>query len=85
MGERCYRNLEEVSDRLDIVNIFPRVSNISHIVEEAIRIGARVIWMQDGIMHPEAAEKPREHGLKVIMDRCIRVEYIRNFVKVCCP
>jgi predicted CoA-binding protein len=71
LGRRCYRTLAEVPGPVDIVDIFRRPEHVPPIVEEAIRIGARVVWMQDGVVHEEAAARARAAGLTVVMDRCM--------------
>ncbi len=70
-GIRFYPDLASVPGPIDIVDIFRRVEAIPAIVDEAIRIGAKVIWMQDGLAHNAAAEKARAAGLSVVMSRCM--------------
>src|SRR5262245_3160039 len=70
-GLRFYPDLASVPPPVDIVDIFRRVQHIPAIVDEAIRIGARVIWMQLGLVHNAAADKARAAGLRVVMNRCI--------------
>jgi predicted CoA-binding protein len=77
LGERCYRSLSEVTEPVDIVNIFRRPEHVPAIVEEAIRAGVRAVWMQEGVIHEEAAARAREAGLIVVMDRCILKEHRR--------
>jgi uncharacterized protein len=77
LGSRCYTNLSDIPDAIDIVDIFRRPEHIPPIAEEAVKIGAKVIWMQLGIRNEEAAETARRAGLQVIMDRCIKVEHMR--------
>jgi predicted CoA-binding protein len=71
LGERSYPRLEDVPERIDIVNIFRRSQFVRLIVESAIRIGARAIWMQEGVIDEDAARIARQAGLFVVMDRCI--------------
>ena len=71
LGEKCYPDLDSVPDPVDIVNIFRRSEFVPDIVEAAIRIGARAVWMQEGVVHPEAAARAAAAGLTVVMDRCI--------------
>lgn len=71
LGERCYASLLEVGEPIDIVDIFRRPEAVPEIVDQAIAIGARAVWMQDGVVHEEAAERARRAGLIVVMDRCI--------------
>jgi uncharacterized protein len=78
LGEKSYARLEDVPERVDIVDIFRRSEFVPDIVELAIHIGARAIWMQEGVIHPEAAERARRAGLWVIMDACISKEHARR-------
>lgn len=71
LGERCYASLLEVGEPIDIVDIFRRPEAVPEIVDQAIAIGAKAVWMQEGVAHEEAAEKARRAGLIVVMDRCI--------------
>ncbi len=71
LGEKAYATLDEIPEPVDIVDIFRRSEFIPDIVEAAIRIGAKCVWMQEGIIHEEAAKKARAAGLEVVMDRCI--------------
>ena len=68
LGEKCYPDLPSVPDPIDMVNIFRRSELVMPVVEQAIEVGARYIWMQDGVINEEAAEKAREAGIPVIMD-----------------
>ena len=77
LGEKAYPNLEAVPEKVDIVDIFRRSEFVSEIVDAAIRIGARAVWMQEGVVHEAAAEKARAAGLTVIMDRCILKDHRR--------
>jgi predicted CoA-binding protein len=77
LGEKAYRSLDEVAGPVDIVNIFRRSEFVPDIVEAAIRKGARAVWMQEGVVHEEAAERARKAGLFVVMDRCILKEHRR--------
>ena len=71
LGEKSYARLKDVPERVDIVDIFRRVEHVPEIVESAIRIGARAVWMQEGVRHGEAAERGRRAGLFVVEDLCI--------------
>lgn len=75
LGEKSYPNLEAVPEPVDIVNVFRRSEFVPPIVESAIRIGARAVWMQEGVVHEAAAGKARQAGLFVVMDRCILKEH----------
>jgi predicted CoA-binding protein len=78
IGEKSYARLEDIPERVDIVDIFRRSEFVPEIVESAIRIGARAVWMQEGVMHPEAAESARRAGLFVIMNTCLANEHARK-------
>lgn len=71
LGEKAYASLEEIPFPVDIVNVFRQPRFAPEIVESAIRIGAKAVWMQDGVVHEGAAERARGAGLEVAMDRCI--------------
>lgn len=75
LGEKCYPDLESVPGKIEIVNIFRDPQYVGPVVDAAIRIGAKVIWMQEGVVHEEAADKARQAGLEVVMDRCILKEH----------
>jgi uncharacterized protein len=75
LGEKSYARLEDVPEKIEIVDIFRRAEEVSPAVESAIRVGAKVVWMQLGIENAEAAEKARAAGLVVIEDACIHVEH----------
>jgi len=77
LGETCYADLDAVPDQIDIVDIFRRSEFVPEIVEAAIRKGARVISMQEGVVHEEAARRAEAAGLIVIMDRCILKDHRR--------
>ncbi len=80
LGLKCYRNLDEVPEAPEVVVIFRRPEFVAEVVEAAIRRGAKVIWMQEGIVHEDAAQRARDAGLEVIMDRCILKEHAKRFV-----
>jgi hypothetical protein len=77
LGEKSYASLAEIPEKVDIVDIFRRSEFVPEIVDEAIRIGARWIWMQEGVIHEDAAAKARAAGLVVVMDRCILKDHRR--------
>lgn len=72
LGEKAYPDLASVPEPIEIVDVFRRPEFVPEIVEEAIAAGAKVIWLQQGIRHDEAAEKARAAGLEVVQDACIR-------------
>ncbi len=79
LGQKCYADLRDIPTPVDVVDLFQRVERIPPFVDQAIEIGARVVWMQLDIVHEEAAQKARAAGLEVIMDRCMKIEYARLF------
>jgi hypothetical protein len=78
LGEPSYADLEEVPQKIEIVNIFRRAEDIPPVIEAAIRVGAKVVWMQQGIANEPAAAKAQAAGLTVIMDACIFIEHKRR-------
>ena len=78
LGERAYPRLEDVAEKIDIVDIFRRSEFVPEIVDAAIRIGARAIWMQEGVEDEHSAERARRAGLFVIMDNCIAKEIYKR-------
>lgn len=79
LGQRCYPDLMAVPGRIDVVDIFRKAEEVPALVEQAIAIKARVVWMQLGVVHEEAAARARAAGLEVVMDRCMKIEYARLF------
>jgi predicted CoA-binding protein len=75
LGEPCYPVLASVPTSIDVVDIFRRSDEVPPIVEEAIRIGAKAVWMQEGIINKEAANRARGAGLMVVMDKCMLKEH----------
>jgi uncharacterized protein len=71
LGEKAYPTLSDVREKIDIVNVFRRSGFVAEVVEEAIRLKLPAIWMQEGVVHEEAAAKARAAGIFVVMDRCI--------------
>jgi len=76
-GEKAYPSLLEIPDKVDVVQIFRKPEDVPPIVEDAIKIGAKVVWMQEGIVNEEAARMAREAGLQVVMDACMRATHRR--------
>ena len=77
LGEKAYASLADVPEPIDVVQIFRRSDQVGPIVDEAIRVGAKAIWMQIGIVDEEAAARARAAGLDVVMGQCMRVQHIR--------
>jgi len=75
LGEKSYARLEDVPEPIDVVNVFRRPQFVPEIVESAIRIGAKAIWLQEGVIHEAAARRAQQAGLDVVMDRCILKEH----------
>jgi uncharacterized protein len=77
LGETCYPDLDAVPDPVDIVDIFRRSEFVPAVVEAAIRKGVKLIWMQESVSHPEAAQLAEAAGIAVVMDRCILKDHRR--------
>jgi uncharacterized protein len=77
LGEKVYADLAEIPDKIDMVDIFRRAEAVPAIVDQAIKQGAKVVWMQLGVRHDAAAAKAEAGGLKVVMNRCPKIEYSR--------
>ena len=75
LGERAYAKLEDVPEKIDVVDVFRRPEFVPEIVESAIRVGAKAVWMQQGVVNEPAAERARQAGLAVVMDRCMLKEH----------
>ena len=75
LGEEPYATVEEIPERVDIVNVFRRSEKVVPTAEDAVAAGAKVLWMQSGVINEEAASYAEEHGLTVVIDRCIKVEH----------
>src|SRR3989304_5275453 len=79
LGEKSYPNLKAVPEPVDIVDIFRRPEFVPDIVREAIKIKAKVVWMQEGVSNPEAAEEALKSGLKVVQNKCLMKEHKKMF------
>jgi predicted CoA-binding protein len=77
LGEKAYPDLESVPEKIDVVQVFRRPEDVPPVVDAAIKAGAKVVWMQEGIVNEAAAQKAREAGLQVVMDACIRATHRR--------
>jgi predicted CoA-binding protein len=77
LGEKSYARIEDIPEHIDIVDIFRRPEFVGPLVDSAIQVGANTIWMQEGVVHEDGAQKAREAGLAVVMDRCILKEHMR--------
>jgi predicted CoA-binding protein len=79
LGMKCYASLRDIPEKVDLVDVFRKTSDVMPIAEDAIAIGARVLWQQIGVKNAEAAEKARAAGLEAVMDRCVKIEHGRLF------
>jgi len=77
LGLKVYPDLSSIPEKVDVVQIFRKPEDVPPIVDEAIKIGAKVVWMQEGIVNEEAAQKARAAGLQVVMDACMRAMHRR--------
>lgn len=78
LGERSYPSLRDIPEPVDIVNVFRRSEAVPPIAQEAVEIGAKALWLQLGVISPEGKEIAEQGGLRVIMDRCIKVDHAMN-------
>lgn len=79
LGEKCYASVREIDEPIDIVDCFRKPDDIPPLAEDAIAVGAKVLWMQLGIVHEAAAARARDAGLEVVMNRCVKIEHARLF------
>jgi predicted CoA-binding protein len=79
LGQRCYRSLRDIPGKVDMVDVFRKPAEVMPIAEDAIAIGARVLWQQLGVRNEAAAQKARAAGLDSVMDRCVKIEHGRLF------
>lgn len=77
LEEVCYPNLTSIPDKVDVVDIFRRSEEVLPVVDEALKIGAKAVWMQEGVVNHEAEKKARNAGLKVVMNKCMFKEHVR--------
>jgi predicted CoA-binding protein len=76
-GHKSYPDLSSVPEQIEVVDIFRKSEHVLPVVEEAIKVGAKAVWMQEGVINEEAATKARDAGLLVVMDKCMRKEHLR--------
>jgi uncharacterized protein len=79
LGEKCYKSLRDIPGKVDLVDVFRKTQDVMPIAEEAIAIGARVLWQQLGVRNEAAAAKASQAGLDTVMDRCVKIEHGRLF------
>ena len=75
LGMKCYPDLKSIPEKIDIVDIFRNPDKVEPVIDEALAVGAKAVWMQLGVVNEAAAVKAENAGLKVVMDKCIAVEY----------
>ena len=79
LGEKCYPDLRSIPEKVDIVDVFRKPEDCVPIAQDAVAIGAKVLWLQIGVINEEAARIAEAGGLEVVMDRCVKIEYARLF------
>lgn len=79
LGQECYASLAEIPVKVDIVDCFRKPGEIPALAEQAIAVGAKVLWLQLGVINQEAAQRASAAGLEVVMDRCVKIEHARLF------
>jgi predicted CoA-binding protein len=79
LGEKCYKSLRDIPDKVDIVDCFRKSEEIGSLADDAIAIGARVLWMQLGVRNAAARQKAEAAGLEVVEDHCVKIEHARLF------
>jgi predicted CoA-binding protein len=79
LGEKCYRSVRDIPERIDIVDVFRKTEDVMPVAEEAIAVRAKVLWQQLGVKNEAAAAKARGAGLETVLDRCVKIEHGRLF------
>ena len=79
LGEKCYPDLQSIPEAVDIVDLFQRSETAVGYAHQAVAINAKVLWLQLGVINEEAREIAEQHGLQVVMDRCVKIEHARLF------
>jgi predicted CoA-binding protein len=79
LGQKCYPNLRDIPVPVDMVDVFRKPEDVPPLVDDALAIGAKVFWMQLGVINEEAARRAEAGGMQVVMDRCVKIEYARLF------
>ncbi|MEO6022954.1 MAG: CoA-binding protein [Burkholderiales bacterium] len=79
LGQKCYKSLRDIPVKVDMVDCFRKSADVPPLADDAITIGAKILWMQIGVVNEAAAAKARAAGLEVVMDRCIKIEHGRLF------
>ena len=81
LGEKVYRRLTDIPDRIDLVDVFRQPQHVDEIIDECIALGLKAVWLQDGVVNEPAALKARAAGMTVVMDRCIYRDYVNECSK----
>ena len=79
LGEKCYKSLRDIPEKVDLVDIFRKTQDVMPIAEQAIAIGAKVLWQQLGVKNEAAATKARVAGMEAVLDHCVKIEHGRLF------
>ncbi|HSD43236.1 MAG TPA: CoA-binding protein [Burkholderiales bacterium] len=79
LGQKCYKSLREIPGKVDIVDVFRKTADVGPIADDAIAIGAKVLWQQLGVKNEEAARRAETAGLETVIDRCVKIEHARLF------
>jgi predicted CoA-binding protein len=81
LGEKVYPDLSSIPERVEVVDVFRRPEDVMSIAEQAIAVGAKALWLQEGVVNEEAAARAREAGLTVVMDHCMKKEHMRHITR----
>jgi predicted CoA-binding protein len=79
LGQKCYKSLRDIPGKVEIVDVFRKSADVGPVADDAIAIGAKVLWQQLGVTNAEAAHKAEAAGLETVMDRCVKIEHARLF------
>ena len=79
LGQKCYPDLKSIPTPIDVVDLFQKAERAPLFIDDAVEIGAKVFWMQLGVVNQDAAQKAQDVGLEVVMDRCMKIEFARLF------
>ena len=79
LGQKCYASLRDIPEKVDLVDVFRKTADVMPVAEDAIAIGAKVLWQQLGVRNAEAAARAQAAGLEAVMDRCVKIEHGRLF------
>jgi len=79
LGQKCYKSLRDIPGKVEVVDVFRKSADVGPVADDAIAIGAKVLWQQLGVTNAEAAHKAEAAGLETVMDRCVKIEHARLF------